>query len=310
MRLRLGTRGSPLALRQSGLVAAELERRGHVVEVVTIRTTGDVLTGSLVTAGGKGLFVKEIEEALLCGRVDFAVHSLKDMPATIPAGLVLVATPAREDARDVLVTPAVASSIAELAAGARVGTSSLRRRAQLLARRPDVAPVPLRGNVDTRLRKLAAGEVDAVLLAAAGLRRLELAPAGLTLLAVEDFVPAIGQGALALEARTADAATHAALRALDDGPSAVAVAAERAFLAAIGGDCQTPLAAHATVAGARLTLHALVAEIDGSALLTDRIAGAVQDAAVLGERLARALLARGAAAIIARARTHTTPGPM
>jgi len=302
VRLRLGTRGSPLALRQSSLVAAALEQHGHVVELVTIRTTGDVLTGSLVAAGGKGLFVKEIEEALLAGSVDFAVHSLKDMPAMLPAGLALVATPAREDPRDVLVTPAPTDGIAGLAAGARVGTSSARRQAQLVARRPDVAAVALRGNVDTRLRKLAACEVDAILLAAAGLRRLGITPPAMTVLDPEDFVPAIGQGALALEARADDGATCAALRALDDPPSAYAVAAERAFLVAVGGDCQTPLAAHATVAGARLTLRALVAELDGSAMLSDAIAGDAGDAAVLGDRLARTLLGRGAAGMIARAR--------
>jgi hydroxymethylbilane synthase len=291
-----------LALRQSSLVAAALERGGHAVELVTIRTTGDVLTGSLVTAGGKGLFVKEIEEALLTGTIDFAVHSLKDMPATLPAGLALVATPPREDPRDVLVTAAPVESLAGLAAGARVGTSSARRRAQLAARRPDVATVALRGNVDTRLRKLAAGEVDAILLAAAGLRRLGLTPPAMHVLDAAEFVPAIGQGALALEARADDGAACAALRALDDPPSATAVAAERAFLLAVGGDCQTPLAAHATVAGDRLTMRALVAEYDGSALLADGVAGAVREATTLGEQLAHALLGRGAADMIARAR--------
>ncbi len=302
MRLRLGTRGSALALRQSGLVAAALERYGHDVELVTIRTTGDVLPGSLVAAGGKGLFVKEIEEALLARAVDFAVHSLKDMPAVLPAGLTLVATPPREDARDVLVTAVPAEGLAALAPGARIGTSSARRRAQLLARRRDLAPVSLRGNIDTRLRKLAAGEADAILLAAAGLHRLGLVPAAMTALEPAEFVPAIGQGALALEARLDDAETCRALRALDDPTSACAVAAERAFLTAIGGDCQTPLAAHATVANRRLVMRALVAEVDGSTVLADDIAGDSGEAAALGGRLARTLLARGAGALIARAR--------
>jgi hydroxymethylbilane synthase len=291
-----------LALRQSSLVAAALERDGHAVELVTIRTTGDVLTGSLVAAGGKGLFVKEIEEALLAHTIDFAVHSLKDMPATLPPGLALVATPAREDPRDVLVTTAPTDGLAGLGAGARVGTSSARRQAQLAARRPDVAAVALRGNVDTRLRKLAAGEVEAILLAAAGLRRLGLTPPAMHVLDAEEFVPAIGQGALALEARADDDATCAALRALDDPASAAAVAAERAFLVAVGGDCQTPLAAHATVADGRLALRALVAEYDGSALLADGVAGEVREAAALGERLAQTLLGRGAAEMIVRAR--------
>ena len=301
MRLRLGTRGSPLALCQSRQIAAELERRGAHVEIVQIRTTGDVVTGSLLAAGGKGLFVKEIEAALLAGGIDVAVHSLKDMPAVVPSGLVLVATPPREDPRDVLVSRG-GDGLAGLAAGACVGTSSLRRRAQLLARRRDVTAIAIRGNVGTRLRKLADGEVDALLLAAAGLRRLGLAPAGMIALPPEDFVPAVGQGALALEARADDAAACAALRVLDHAPSAAAVAAERAFLIAIGGDCQTPLAAHARVTGQELTLRAMVSEVDGSNVLEDVIAGAAVDATALGARLARTLLARGAAAIIARAR--------
>ncbi len=307
MRLRVGTRGSALALCQARQIAAELARRGAVVEIVPIRTTGDTLTGSLVAAGGKGLFVKEIEAALLDGSVDVAVHSLKDVPALIARGLALVATPPREDPRDVMVSRAGGVGLDGLAAGARVGTSSLRRRAQLLARRADVTPVAIRGNVDTRLRKLADGEVDAVLLAAAGLRRLGLAPAGMVTLAPEEFVPAVGQGALALEARADDAAACAALRALDHAPSAAAVAAERAFLVTIGGDCQTPLAAHARVTATGISLRALVSEVDGSGALEDTIAGAVGDAAVLGARLATTLLARGAAEIIARARAATEP---
>ena len=300
-RLRLGTRASTLALRQSGMIAAELERRGAAVEIVPIRTSGDVLTGSLATEGGKGLFVKEIEEALLAKRVDFAVHSLKDMPAALPPGLILVATPAREDARDVLVSPG-GTGLEGLARGARVGTSSLRRRAQLLAHRPDLVTVALRGNVDTRLRKLAAGEVDALLLAAAGLARLGLVPPGAVPLAPEEFLPAIGQGALAIEARGGDETVLAHLRALDDPPTAAAVAAERAFLAEVGGDCQTPLAAHAMVVGGRLHLRALVAEVDGTGALADEVDGEVTAAAAIGTRLAAMLLARGAADIIARAR--------
>jgi hydroxymethylbilane synthase len=308
VQLRLGTRGSPLALCQARQIAAELEHRGDRVEIVEIRTTGDILTGSLLAAGGKALFVTEIEAALLAGRIDVAVHSLKDMPAVVPSGLALVATPLREDPRDVLVSRG-GNGIAGLAAGARVGTSSLRRRAQLLARRRDVVTTAIRGNVDTRLRKLAVGEVEALLLAAAGLRRLGLAPAGMVVLPPEDFVPAVGQGALALEARVDDAVACAALRALDHAPSAAAVTAERAFLVAIGGDCQTPLAAHARVTGRDLTLRAMVSEVDGSSALDDVIAGAAVDAAALGARLAETLLARGAAAIIARARALIGEAP-
>jgi hydroxymethylbilane synthase len=306
-RLRLGTRGSALALRQAGTVAAALEHRGASVEVVAIRTSGDAHTGSLLAAGGKGLFVKEIEEALLDGRVDLAVHSLKDVPASLPDGLALAATPVRGDARDALVSD-VPRALADLPAGARVGTSSLRRRAQLLARRPDLAVVELRGNVDTRLRKLAEGAVDAVVLAVAGLARLGLAPAGAVALAPEEMLPAIGQGALALEARAGDAAVHALLRTLDDPDSAAAAAAERAFLTAVGGDCRTPLAAYATVRGGWLLVRALVAESDGSRVLADALSGPAAAAAELGARLAEALLARGAAEVIARARRQAAAG--
>jgi hydroxymethylbilane synthase len=298
--LRLGTRGSALALRQSGLVAAAIERLGTPVELVTIRTSGDVATGSLAALGGKGLFTKEIEEALLRHRIDLAVHSLKDMPATLPDGLALVATPPRADARDVLISNA-GVGLDRLPAGTRVGTSSLRRRAQLAALRPDLGVVEMRGNVDTRLRKLANGEVDAILLAAAGLDRLDLHPVGRVALPPKQFVPAIGQGILALEARADDAAVHAIVAALDDSATRAAAAAERAFLAVVGGDCHTPLAAHAVVAGERLTMRALVASVDGRDVVGDVFEGFVDGAADVGTRVAAALLSRGAAELIARA---------
>jgi len=298
--LRLGTRGSALALRQSSMVAAAIERHGTPVELVTIRTSGDVATGSLAALGGKGLFTKEIEEALLRHRIDLAVHSLKDMPATLPAGLVLAATPPRADARDVLIS-AAGVGLDALPAGTRVGTSSLRRRAQLAALRPDLGVVEMRGNVDTRLRKLASGEVDAILLAAAGLERLGLQPAGLVALSPKEFVPAIGQGILALETRADDAAVRAIVAALDDPATRAAATAERAFLAAVGGDCHTPLAAYAVVDGARLTMRALVASIDGRDIVGDVFEGPVDAAADVGTRIAAGLLSRGAAALIARA---------
>ncbi len=301
--LRLGTRGSALALRQSSLVAAELERRGTPVELVTIKTSGDVLTGSLAAAGGKGLFVKEIEEALLRGEIDVAVHSLKDVPATLPAGLALVATPPRADPRDVLVSP-LGVPLADLPAGIRVGTSSLRRRAQVLALRGDLELVEMRGNVDTRLAKLVNGTVDALLLAAAGLDRLGLRPDGLVSLDPKQFVPAIGQGTLALEARADDAVVHAAVQAVDHAPTRAATAAERAFLATIGGDCHTPVGAHADVTDDRVAMIALIAEVDGSLVLGDTLEGPVDQAADIGRRLAEALLSRGAADVIARG----TPG--
>lgn len=298
--LRLGTRGSALALAQSGMVAAAIERLGTPVELVTIRTSGDVATGSLAAQGGKGLFVKEIEEALLRGQVDVAVHSLKDMPATLPHGLALVATPPRADARDVVVS-AAGVALERLPAGTRVGTSSLRRRALLAAFRPDLAVVELRGNVDTRLRKLTSGEVDAILLAAAGLARLGLAPPGAVPIALARFVPAIGQGILALEARADDARVHAVVAALDDPATRAAATAERAFLAAIGGDCHTPLAAHAVVTGDQLHMRVLVASIDGREIVGDTFEGPVASAATIGTRLATALASRGAADLIARA---------
>jgi hydroxymethylbilane synthase len=282
------------------MIAAELERRGTPVELVTIRTSGDVASGSLAAQGGKGLFVKEIDEALLRHQIDFAVHSLKDVPAALPQGLVLAATPPRADARDVLIS-AAGVGIATLPAGTRVGTSSLRRRAQLLALRPDLAVVEMRGNVDTRLGKLVSGRVDAILLAAAGLQRLGVSPPGLVFLAPKVFMPAIGQGILAIEARADDPAVHAVLRALDDPATRAAATAERAFLTAIGGDCHTPLAAHATVVGDVLRMQVMVAASDGSELIGDTFDGPVTTAAAIGARLAAALLSRGAAALIARA---------
>jgi len=300
MTLRLGTRGSPLALCQSRTIAAMLTERGAEVVLDVIKTTGDAWTGSLANVGGKGLFVKELEEALLAARIDFAVHSLKDMPAELPAGLALVATPRREDTRDVLITRDGAA-LDELPTATRVGTSSLRRRAQLLMQRPDLRIEPLRGNVDTRLGKLESGDIDAVILASAGLRRLGLMPPGARLLAAEEFLPAVGQGALALEARADDARVRAALTALHDPESAACVAAERAFLSAVGGDCHTPLAAHTTIRGDTLTLHALVADVEGRETLREDDTATVAQADELGRRVAERLLARGAGAIIARA---------
>ena len=300
MTLRLGTRGSPLALCQSRAIAATLAQGGAEIALEVIKTTGDAWTGSLANVGGKGLFVKELEEALLAGRIDFAVHSLKDMPAELPAGLALVASPQREDTRDVLITRD-GSALKDLPPATRVGTSSLRRRAQVLMQRPDLRIVPLRGNVDTRLGKLGEGAVDAIILASAGLRRLGLAPPGARLLPAEEFLPAVGQGALALEAREGDAVVGAALTRLHDPKSAAGVAAERAFLSAVGGDCHTPLAAHTMIDGDALTLQALVAEVDGSESLREEGTAPVAEGRELGRRVAERLLARGAGAIIARA---------
>jgi hydroxymethylbilane synthase len=292
--LRLGTRTSALARAQADEVRAALVagHRGLAVELVGIRTTGDRLArGPLGPAGGKGLFVKEIEEALLAGAIDCAVHSMKDVPVRLARGCVIAAVPPRADPRDVLVG---GGALVELRAGTRIGTASLRRRAQLLARRRDLAVEMLRGNVDTRLARWRAGAVDCLVLAAAGLARLGVAVPEARPLAIEELLPAVGQGALALECRADDARTRALLAALDDPAAAAAVAAERAFLAALGGDCNTPLAAHASVDGGRLRLRAEVLSPDGARQLAAAGDAAPAEAEPLGARLAAELLARGA----------------
>jgi hydroxymethylbilane synthase len=304
--LRLGTRGSALARAQSALVRRALEERhpGLRVEVVVIRTSGDArdsskVRGPLPAAGLKGLFVKEIEEALLVGTIDLGVHSMKDMPARLAPGLAIGAVPARAPSHDVLVG-GDATGLRGLPRGARVGTGSVRRRAQLLARRADLDVVPLRGNVDTRLRRWRDGDFDALVLAAAGLARLGIVEPAARPLSPEEFLPPVGQGALALECRESDQATRRLLAAVDDAAAAAAVAAERGFLVAIGGDCNTPLAAHATVADGRVTLRALVTDLDGTRCLEDRDTAPAERAAVLGRTLAERLLAAGAADILAR----------
>jgi hydroxymethylbilane synthase len=295
--IRIGTRGSELALAQARSVATALA--GVDTEIVPIRTEGDRLAEArLALVGGKGLFVREIEEALLRGEVDVAVHSLKDLPAASPPGLVLGAFLTREDPRDVLVArrPAALDSLPD---GARVGTSSPRRRALLLSVRQDLAVAPIRGNVDTRLRKLASGEWDAIVLAAAGLRRLALAPEHCTPLDPDVFVPAVGQGILAVEARTDDARTLARLTVIDDRPTRVCALAERAYLARLGASCNTPMAAHARVDGDTVRLIGVVAGDDGRRVLRASAAGPAADAARLGRELAETLLDRGAADVTA-----------
>lgn len=303
--MRLGTRGSRLALAQAHWLKGALERRWPAthVEVVVIVTSGDRLGGSLARIGGKGLFVKEIEEALYDGRVDCAVHSMKDLPIVVPDGLEVAAVPQREDPRDVVVGVGTRGGIAALPRGARVGTTSLRRAAQLLAARPDVQVVELRGNVDTRLRKRAEGACDAVLLAAAGLARLGMtATVEGTPLDPDVFVPAVGQGALALERRGADTDVGDMLSALNHEPTRRAVMAERAFLRALGGDCVTPIAAHGRIDGDRLHLVGLVATPDGRRVLRDSFTGASAAPEEVGNSLAAALRARGADEILAQVR--------
>src|SRR6267154_6427783 len=270
--LKLGTRGSKLALTQAGLVRDALAAAvpalaaPDAIEIVPIKTTGDVIQDRpLSEAGGKGLFVKEIEEALLAGRIDAAVHSMKDMPTAQPPGLVIAAFLPREDARDVLIAGDV-KRIADLRQGAVVGTSALRRRAQLLYRRPDLQIVNLRGNVDTRLAKRAAGIVEATILALAGLKRLGVAHVG-TPVPEDEMLPAVGQGAVCIECRADDPRTRAWLAAIDHKPTATCVAAEHAMLAVLDGSCRTPIAGHAVLSGDSLHLRGLIVKPDGSELL-------------------------------------------
>ncbi len=317
--IRIGTRGSQLALWQAHHIADLLRHAGHEVAIEVIRTTGDRLQEvTFAEVGTKGMFTLEIEEALAAGRIDLAVHSLKDLPTTLPAGFVLAATPARVDPRDVLVS-VQHSSLAALPTGARLGTSSLRRRAQLLALRPDIKAVEFRGNVDTRLRKLADGQVDAILLAAAGLDRLEKTEWLRERIAPEQICPSAGQGALGLEAREDDRATLAALRFLDDPATRFAVTAERAALAALGGGCQVPVGVHCrSVASANhfanscsdWQILAVVADPSGQPLLrAERTLthdssvpdSAAPDPIALGQSVARQLLDQGAAELLARA---------
>jgi hydroxymethylbilane synthase len=298
MNVRLGTRGSRLALIQCEQVAARLRAHGARAEIVVIRTSGDRLAQvALADFGGKALFVKEIEEALLAGQVDVGVHSLKDMPAALPAGLTLAAFPAREDPADVLLTRGPGGWDG-LPRGARVGTSSLRRRALVLARRPDLRPEPIRGNVETRIEKLGAGACDATILAAAGLRRLGLDPPHCTPLPVDEFVPAVGQGILAVEAREADREVLELLKRLDDTRSRSEALAERAFLDRLGADCHTPVAGHARQDGAALTLTGVVASLDGAMVLRWQASGGPREAERLGTAVAEELLARGAKALL------------
>jgi hydroxymethylbilane synthase len=298
--LRIGTRGSALALAQ----AAELRQRlakAHpelappgAIETLTIRTTGDKLTDrSLATLGGKGLFTKELEEALLAGAIDCAVHSAKDLPSLLPRGLALTCHLPREDPRDAFFS-LKAASLADLPPGASVGTSSPRRHAQVLHARPDLRVVPLRGNVDTRLAKLAAGAVDATLLAVAGVKRLGMADRITRIMPSEEILPAVAQGAIGIESRAEDARIRRWLDPLDDRATAACVTAERAVMAAIEGSCRTPMAALAELAAdGVLHLRALIIRPDGSECLTASRRGAITQAAMLGMAAGEELRRRG-----------------
>jgi hydroxymethylbilane synthase len=295
--IRVGTRGSALALVQANLVVDALRAGGAAVEVVTIRTEGDRRVDErLAEVGGKGLFVREIEAALLDGQIDVAVHSLKDLPAEVAPGLILAVYLRRDDPRDVLITKR-GGGVDALPHAARVGTSSPRRRALLLAARPDLRVEPLRGNVDSRLRRLESGDWDGIVLAAAGVRRLGLTLSYAEPLSPDVFVPAVGQGVIAIEARAADAATLAAVTPIDDPDTRACVIAERAYLARLGASCVTPMGAYAELRGGDVTLSGVVANDDGRAMLRASATGPRAEAALTGRRLAETLLARGAAAI-------------
>jgi len=311
--LRIGTRGSRLALWQAEHVAARLRAAhpGLAVERVVISTTGDrVLNVALSQVGDKGLFTRELEEALFAEGIDVAVHSLKDLPTEMPEGLALGAVLEREDPRDALVGKA-SGGIGGLAHRARVGTSSLRRRAQLLALRPDLQVVDLRGNVPTRLSKVERGDCDAAVLALAGLRRLGLEPAIGAVLDPDELMPAPGQGAVAVQSRLADARVAALLASIDHGQTRIAVAAERGLLARLEGGCQVPVGALATGVSGRLLLRGLVAEVDGSVVVRGVLEDAAEDEAsakALGERLADQLLGAGAREVLARVRVAASEG--
>jgi hydroxymethylbilane synthase len=298
--IRIGTRGSKLALWQANWVKEALEKQCHGVacELVIIKTKGDkILDVPLAKVGGKGLFVKEIEEALLDGRIDLAVHSMKDMPAEIPAGLCIGAVPEREQPQDALVTCNHArhtGGLETLPQGARVGTSSLRRSAQLLHQRPDIQICGLRGNLDTRLRKLDSENLDAIVLAAAGLRRLGYADRIGVLLDETVMLPAVGQGALCIECRSGDPDLQPLMEQLDHPPTHTVVRAERAFLHHLEGGCQVPIAGHGRLDADELTLTGLVAGLDGQTMIKASLSGPATDPKILGVRLAERLLERGA----------------
>lgn len=297
--LRIGTRGSPLALWQAHETRARLAAAHSVdpasIEVQVIRTSGDAIQDRpLAEVGGKGLFTKEIEQALLDNAVDLAVHSAKDMETTLPPGLVVAAFLEREDVRDAFICRK-ATTLAALPNGAVVGTASLRRQAIVRRTRPDLEVVSLRGNVDTRLRKVDQGDIDATMLAYAGLRRLGLADAATSVFPVDEFLPAVGQGAIAIETRANDARTRDLLSAINHADTTAAVLAERAFLAALDGSCKTPIAGHARIVAGALTLRGLIVKPDGSESHETSRSGPVSEAMALGQDAGAELKARGGA---------------
>ncbi|WP_244155335.1 hydroxymethylbilane synthase [Dissulfuribacter thermophilus] len=298
--LRLGTRKSKLALTQSNWVKQEIEKRfpDVQVELVKVTTKGDkILDVPLAKVGGKGLFVKEIEEALLDGRIDFAVHSLKDVPTELPQGLEVSVFPEREDPRDALIARD-GKGLMELPPGAKVGTSSLRRMAQLRAVRPDLVIESLRGNLDTRLNKLDEGHFDAIILAAAGLKRMGLSGRITEIISPEVLLPAIGQGALGIEFRSEDHETRRILSSLSHEETTIRVRAERAFLARLEGGCQVPIGAYATIEGNELTLEGLIGDEDGKKILRMKKMGSVDDPEFIGDELGKEMLDAGGKEIL------------
>ena len=318
--LRIGTRGSQLALYQANLVASLIhERTGIDCELVIIKTSGDRLAEAALSAiGGKRLFVKEIEDALLDGSVDLAVHSSKDMPVILPQGLSVAAVLPREDARDAIVLPASPNGdtpapmdfealVAHLGSTPRIGTSSVRRSAQLMARFPQARFLPIRGNLDTRLRKVDSGDFDAIVLAAAGLRRLGWASRISSYVPTDVCLPAPGQGIIAIETRDDDARVRTVVAALDDPAAAAALLAERAMVTRLGGGCQMPIGAYATINDGTLTITGVVVSLDGEQTVQASASGTSADAAGVGDRVAEHLLDAGAAAILAEVTATQAP---
>jgi hydroxymethylbilane synthase len=298
MKIVIGSRGSRLALWQANWVKVRLQSLGHEAEILIIRTSGDKFQEtSLLSSGTKGLFIKEIEEALLAGQVNLAVHSLKDLPTEQPEGLAVAAVPEREDPRDALISR-TGQDLQDLPAGARIGTGSLRRQAQLRALRPDLEFMAMRGNVDTRLRKLDAGDCDALVLAAAGLKRLGFSSRITSWLSETEVCPAVGQGALALEVSTKDKDILSAIRPLDHPPTHRAVRAERAMLQALGGGCQLPIAAYAKHDSGKLNLTGVVADPDGTRLLRVCATGKPENPEHLGKQVAEDLFRQGASELL------------
>ncbi|MFV0282149.1 MAG: hydroxymethylbilane synthase [Rhodoblastus sp.] len=301
--LRMGTRGSPLALAQARETRSRLAALHQVcedrIELVVIKTTGDAIVDRpLSQAGGKGLFTRELDAAQLAGEIDIAVHSAKDLPTQLPEGLDVGGYLAREDVRDALISPR-APTLAELPAGAKVGTASLRRAAQLKRLRADFETPLLRGNVETRLRKAREGEIDATLLALAGLKRLGLAQHATAILDIDQFLPAVGQGAIAITVRADDSAMRTRIAGVIDADTAIALAAERAFLHALDGSCRTPIAGHARVCGARIDFSGAVFRMDGSEAFEVSREGIAAQAAEIGAQAGREILDRLPSGVLA-----------